>query len=196
MKCGQRLTSVSEYWFQYYNNIGIANYLRSVVAGGHVIDFRKYEEATVKLYLDLIHDMKPKNNKVELDEVIGLIVFLVNLGAIEKGSEFEIKLLGYCFKLLIKAKMNPDTRYLTALVLCGIESNQVNDFIPKFLTKMNYEEYLISSMNTQNNLSKTEAYLKLHINTEGITNIDTQFIQFFIQIKNNEVILRYPKFRN
>ena len=163
------------------------------IDGGHEIDFTNYEEATIKLYLDLIHDLKPITEtflKIELGKLLNLIRFLVELGAIEE-SEFETKLLGYSLKLLSDVKMDPDNRYKTALALCDLKLNQVKEFIPKFLTKMNHQEYSMSCMNAMNDLAQTEAYLRTQIGTQGITGTFRTYILF----KNKEVILIFKNLK-
>ena len=165
------------------------------IDGGLEIDFTNYEEAIIKLYLDLVYNVKPVTEiflKVELGNLLDLVRFLVELGAIEKESEFEIELLEYCLKLADKLEINLDIRYKTALVLSGLKSNRINQFIPNFLTKMNYQEYLMSCMLALNDLAKTTAHLNSQISTEGITDM----FRDFILPKNNEVILRLTIFQN
>ena len=116
--------------------------------------------------------------KVELGKLLNFIKFLVELGAIEKESEFETKLLQHCLKLLSEVEINPDIRYKIALVLSDLKLDQVNQFLPVFLTKMNYQEYSITCMIALNDLAQTEAYLKSKISTEGITDIFRQFLMF------------------
>jgi hypothetical protein len=161
------------------------------------VNCTEFEEETVRLYLDFVHNIKQSHEEIEYTQLIELVKFLIDMGKTAKGtakeSQFEINLLHHCLDLLNNIEMASDVRYQTSLIFASLQNEEITSFLTKFLTQISREEFMRLNYMAIIDIVKTEEFLKSNIKTDGLGNLfrdflipkNLEFVQMFqMEIEN------------
>ena len=96
----------------------------------------------------------------------------------DKVSEFDIELLDATLAILTDMEMTTENRFLSGLVLVSHEfkSEQIESFLPQFLSKMTHVEMRLEAYETHVRHIETENFITKMIDTESTPDFLKEFL--------------------
>jgi hypothetical protein len=151
--------------------------------GSNIIDYSQFDEETIRIYIDCVHNIGIPEEKLGFEQLLKLIQFIIAEGKTainaDKVSIFDVDFLKATLNTLFDMEMEPETRFFCCLVLSTASfkySKQIETFLPVFVSKMSYDQMKSAAFNAHIRHNETEDRVKKIIDTEPTPDFLKQFL--------------------